>query len=288
MDRKRFIDSISLSISFFLFCITLLTIQKPGYIWFLTFPIQFFWALAGLSFILFVIFSLSLFVPSIMDKYEELFIRPPVSKLLLICWVVFLGILWLATFIGLVGGVISLANLLPEILRLPALIATLIWPIIVVIALLTNIGKNRLHRHQNRLGLSKSLGGTDEINAKSETSELPTKPETDGTITQESMPSVEIVLEETRRRLDFQFEQLDSLNTKSGIVLGVAGVIFTLLVTSLLDKTNTVANLILAKIALIPIFASLVVSFVPMYIIKWSRPPNLERLRSHYLEVGWI
>ncbi len=102
-------------------------------------------------------------------------------------------------------------------------------------------------------------------------------------MTEQELPSINIVLDEVRRRLDFQFEQLDGLNTKSGIVLGVAGVIFTLLVTNLLDKSSTVDNLILAKIALVPIFASLVISFVPIYIINWDRPPNVERLRSHYI-----
>jgi len=99
----------------------------------------------------------------------------------------------------------------------------------------------------------------------------------------QELPSIDIVLDEARRRLDFQFEQLDGLSTKSGILLGVAGVIFTLLVTNFLDKSNTIDNLILAKIALVPIFASLVMSFVPIYIIKWNRPPNLDRLRDYYI-----
>lgn len=96
-------------------------------------------------------------------------------------------------------------------------------------------------------------------------------------------PSIDIVLDEVRRKLDFQFEQLDGLNTKSGILLGVAGVIFTLLVTNLLGQSDKVNNLILAKVALIPIFVSIVLSFVPIYIRKLKRPPNLERLRFHYI-----
>ncbi|MGD0794704.1 MAG: hypothetical protein ABR958_03810 [Dehalococcoidales bacterium] len=99
----------------------------------------------------------------------------------------------------------------------------------------------------------------------------------------QELPSIDIVLDEARRRLDFQFEQLDGLNNKSGILLGVAGVIFTLLVTNLLDKSHTADNLVLAKTALVPIFVSLVMSFVPMYIITWDRPPNLDRLRDYYI-----
>lgn len=99
----------------------------------------------------------------------------------------------------------------------------------------------------------------------------------------QELPSIDIVLDEVRRRLDFQFEQLDGLSTKAGIVLGVAGVIFTLLVTSLLSLPSTTPNLYLAKIALIPIIIALVLSFIAIYILKWNRPPNLDRLRDYYI-----
>ena len=102
-------------------------------------------------------------------------------------------------------------------------------------------------------------------------------------MTEQELPSIDIVLDEVRRRLDFQFEQLDGLGTKSSIVLGIAGVIFTLLVTNLLGQSNSATNLTLAKIALVPIFISIVLSFVPIYIRKFKRPPNLERLRFHYI-----
>jgi len=104
-------------------------------------------------------------------------------------------------------------------------------------------------------------------------------------MTEQDLPSVDTVLEEVRRRLDFQFEQLDGLSTKSGIVLGVAGIVFTLLVTNLVGQSNTLPNLCLAKIALIPIFISLIASFLPIYIIKWNRPPNLDRLRDYYIVI---
>ena len=272
LDRKRFIDSISLSLTFFLFGIILLSIKSPGYFWFLTIPVQFFWALAGLSFFLFIIFSVSLFATSIMNKYERLFSHPPVSPLRLTCWKVFLGILWLAIFIGLVGGVVPLLNLLPEILRFPILIITLVWPIIVVIALFANICRDRKETAESVI----------ESNEDEALAQEPTQRDI-GKQAMIELPSIGIVLEEARRRLDFQFDQLDGLSTKSGIVLGVAGVIFTLLVMSLLGESSIEANLVLAKVALIPIFASLVVSFVPIYIIKWHRPPNVERLREHYI-----
>jgi hypothetical protein len=89
--------------------------------------------------------------------------------------------------------------------------------------------------------------------------------------------------DEVRRKLDFQFEQLDGLSTKAGIVLGVAGVIFTILVTSLISQPSTIPNLYLAKIALIPIILALVLALISLYILTWDRPPKLDRLRDYYI-----
>jgi hypothetical protein len=99
----------------------------------------------------------------------------------------------------------------------------------------------------------------------------------------EELPSIDIVLDEVRRKLDFQFEQLDGLAIKAGIVLGVAGVIFTLLVTNLLSQPSISLNLYLAKVALIPIILALVLAFIAIYILTWDRPPKLERLRDYYI-----
>ncbi len=40
-------------------------------------------------------------------------------------------------------------------------------------------------------------------------------------MTDQELPSIDIVLDEARRTLDFQFKQLDGLDTKSGIMLGI-------------------------------------------------------------------
>lgn len=113
------------------------------------------------------------------------------------------------------------------------------------------------------------------------TPELPHEDE--GTIDSQALLSIAVVLDEVRRRIDFQFEQIDGLVTKSGIVLGVAGVIFTLLVTNIFGQSNPPPDLFLAKIAMIPIFISLILSFIPIYIMKWDRPPDLNRLRDYYI-----
>lgn len=106
--------------------------------------------------------------------------------------------------------------------------------------------------------------------------------ETKETMMEQELPSINIVSDEVRRTLDFQFKQLDGLVTKSGVVLGVSGVILTLLVTSFLGKSD-LANSLLIKVALAPILLSLILSLISISIGKWAKPPQLERLRSHYI-----
>ena len=102
---------------------------------------------------------------------------------------------------------------------------------------------------------------------------------------EQKLPSIDIVLDEVRRKLDFQFEQIDSLDTKSGILLGITGVLMALLMTNIITQPN-LPNLILVKVALIPIFVSLLLSFISIATRKWDKPPQLDRLRSYYINQG--
>ena len=99
---------------------------------------------------------------------------------------------------------------------------------------------------------------------------------------EQELPSIDIVLDEARRTLDSQFEQLGSLVTKSGVVLGVSGVILTLLINSFLGESD-LANSLLIKAAFAPIALSLILSLISISIGRWDKPPQLERLRSHYI-----
>ena len=107
--------------------------------------------------------------------------------------------------------------------------------------------------------------------------------ETKGPMMEQELPSIDIILDEVRRTLDFQFAQLDGLATKSGLVLGVSGVILSLLVTSFLGESD-LASPLLIKAAFAPILLSLILSFISISIGKWAKPPQLERLRSHYID----
>ena len=119
-----------------------------------------------------------------------------------------------------------------------------------------------------------------ENSVENSTPEVPD--ETKGPMMEQELPSIDIILDEVRRTLDFQFAQLDGLATKSGLVLGVSGVILTLLVTSFLGESD-LASPLLIKAAFAPILLSLILSFISISIGKWAKPPQLERLRSHYI-----
>lgn len=110
--------------------------------------------------------------------------------------------------------------------------------------------------------------------------------ETEETMTKQELPSIDIVLEEARRTLDFQFEQLDGLDTKSGVILGIAGVVITLLVSALIGMPNLSDSLIVKIIMAIigiTLFISLFLSYRNLRIGKWKKPPEIETLIKDYV-----
>ena len=105
------------------------------------------------------------------------------------------------------------------------------------------------------------------------------------TITGQELPSIDIILDEARRTLDFQFEQHDGLDTKSGIILGIAGVILSLLVTASIampDLINSLFVKIMVSIIAVTLFISLFLSYWILRIRKWNKPPEIETLINDY------
>jgi len=109
-----------------------------------------------------------------------------------------------------------------------------------------------------------------------------------------SLPSVHIVLDEVRRRLDFQFELSNSLDFKASIALGTSGLTFALFLAALPLAQPHLSNLLhspadelTASILIVAsfsvLFASTVLSIVVLWIKKYDRPPSLDRLRNHYI-----
>ncbi len=108
------------------------------------------------------------------------------------------------------------------------------------------------------------------------------------------LPSVDLVLDEVRRRLDFQFELLDSHDFKASIVLGTASIVIAMLLTALplaqsqLGSLSKVAEhrvivLALIGMSLFLLFVSIVISIIVLWIKNYSRPPSLQRLRDVYM-----
>jgi hypothetical protein len=106
------------------------------------------------------------------------------------------------------------------------------------------------------------------------------------TVTKKGSPSVDIVLDEVRRTLDFQFGQLDALDTKSGILLGIAGVVITVLVSASIGMPTLMDSLIakiIVSIIAVALFTSLVLSYWNLRIGKWHRPPELAVLVKDHI-----
>jgi len=102
---------------------------------------------------------------------------------------------------------------------------------------------------------------------------------------EKKLPSIDIVLDEARRTLDFQFEQHDGLDTKSGIMLGIAGVVITLLVSvsiAVPDFSNLSIVKIMVSIISALLFISLLLSYLNLRIRKWQKPPEIETLIKNY------
>ena len=105
MNPRRFIDSIALAITFLLFALVLLTIKDTQHIGLLEFPVLLFRVLSALSFLLFIVFSVSLLYQRIAASYDKLFKAPPTSVFLSVCWKLLLGILWIALLITFISDV---------------------------------------------------------------------------------------------------------------------------------------------------------------------------------------
>jgi hypothetical protein len=123
-----------------------------------------------------------------------------------------------------------------------------------------------------------------ESSTKHSTPEIPS--ESESSTTNQALPSIDVVLDEARRTLDFQFEQLDALDTKSGILLGIAGVVITVLVSASIGmpdlRDSLIAKIVVSIIAVI-LFISLILSYWNLRIGKWHKPPELDALINDYV-----
>jgi hypothetical protein len=98
----------------------------------------------------------------------------------------------------------------------------------------------------------------------------------------QNLPSLDLVFEAAQKELDFQFEQIDSLDTKASISLAAAGIMLAALISFFTQRANVgIPGFLIAGVLLISLSAILAVA--TLWVRQFERPPNLERLRDYYI-----
>jgi len=97
------------------------------------------------------------------------------------------------------------------------------------------------------------------------------------------LPSLDVVLSETKVALDRQFEQISSLDLKLGVLLGLSGVILAALLGFPLIRNGDMAtrSLLIGAVALV--LVSLVFATWGYWIRKYKGTPAPRALRDFYL-----
>ena len=104
-------------------------------------------------------------------------------------------------------------------------------------------------------------------------------------MSKQQLPSIDLVLDETRKRLDLQFEQINTLDTKASIALASSGLVLAAFLAALQSENVTeIGNyLCLTIIVIALILSALAFAVVGLWIKKYERPPKPERLRDYYI-----
>lgn len=142
---KRKVESVSISITYLLFALTLLVlyfkeVQAIGEI---TGHAVFLLSLGILSIVLFMFFSLSVLITPLFAKYEEWFQPPFKSSIRKWLGLAIFLTLWIAVFINFVAGFLPAISELPEFLHPTAVGVVVWWPLYVSIALVIGLIESR-------------------------------------------------------------------------------------------------------------------------------------------------
>ena len=98
----------------------------------------------------------------------------------------------------------------------------------------------------------------------------------------QNLRSLGLVFEAVQNELDFQFEQINSLDTKASISLAAAGIMLAALISFFTQGANVgIPGVLIAGVLLISLSAILAVA--TLWVRQFERPPNLERLRDYYI-----
>lgn len=97
------------------------------------------------------------------------------------------------------------------------------------------------------------------------------------------MPSLDVVLDQTREAVHEQSERISSLDTKLGVLLGLSGVMLAALVSSPSIRSATPPVRIMLIVAVALIFCSLLAAAWGYWIRKYQVAPDPMILRQAYL-----
>jgi hypothetical protein len=98
----------------------------------------------------------------------------------------------------------------------------------------------------------------------------------------QNLPSLDLVFEAAQKELDFQFEQINSLDTKASISLAAAGIMLAALISFFTQRPAAgIPGFLISGTLLISLSAILAVA--TLWVRRFERPPDLERLRDYYI-----
>ncbi len=98
-------------------------------------------------------------------------------------------------------------------------------------------------------------------------------------------PSLDIAFEEAKRVLDFQFSQIDGLDTKASILLGFSGVLLPVFLTALPSMLRYIdlTTQAMAVGTLVSLSFSAIVAIIAITLKVYSNAPTVESLLEKYL-----
>jgi hypothetical protein len=98
----------------------------------------------------------------------------------------------------------------------------------------------------------------------------------------QNLPSLDLVFEAAQKELDFQFEQINSLDTKASISLASAGIMLAALISFLTQRPAVgIPGFLIAGTLLISL--STILAVVTLWVRQFERPPDLATLRDYYI-----
>ena len=97
------------------------------------------------------------------------------------------------------------------------------------------------------------------------------------------LPSLDITYAAADKRLDLQFEQVNSLDLKASFSLASGIILLGAALGASHQSTDTPLKVVVFLVGLTPLVISSALSIVGLWVKRYERPPNPLWLRDHYI-----